>query len=153
MKLLFTWDLATTGANVSISDGVSSGAMFAWDVTDALGDLLRCLVQLLQGYEYAWCHWEDDPGGHRWVFTRDGSNVHIKILRFPDSFVGYGAPEEWADSYFETACSLLKFATKARNEARRLLHERGVDGYGRRRKFPVSEYEALRQLIRERQAR
>lgn len=140
---------------VTISDGIHSVQMFAWDVTDALGDLMRCLVQLLEGGDYAWCHWEDDPGGHRWVFKRHGDSVHIKILRFPTSFTGYGAPEEWANVCFETTCPLLKFATKVRNEARRLLRQTENDDHQRetRHAFPLSEYETLRQRRYEHQAR
>jgi hypothetical protein len=152
MKLIFTCEPTNTGAFVTIADGTRNVLIFAWDVTDWLGDLMRCLNQLLQGYDYAWCHWEDDPGGYKWVFRRDDVHEHLKILRFAASSVGYGAPEEWAEVLFEMTCPLTKLAAKVRNEARRLLDNVGGPVWYQRvngQVFPLDNYETLRRLLAE----
>lgn len=154
MKLIFSYHLAGRDAEAFISDGVREARMQVWHVSDALGELLRCVVQLLEGGDYAWCVWEDDPGEHKWVFHRRGDHIALQILRFPTSFSGYGAPEEWAEPIFATTCPLTKFAVKVRNEARRLLNEVGAQEYSRvtGRAFPLAQYEALCRLLQERQA-
>ena len=153
MKLLFTYCVAEHDSDATISDGVNEARMQVWHVTDALGDLLRCVVQLLEGHEEVWCVWEDDPGEHKWTFHCSGELLRIRILRFPTSFSGYGAPDAWATVLFETTCALLKFATKVRNEVRRLLQEVGPEEYRRRlgHEFPQAYYQRLRQLIHQRQ--
>jgi hypothetical protein len=137
-----------------ISDGVREARMFVWDVTDALGNFTRCVAQLLLGAAYAYCVWEDDPGEHKWIFHRDGDLVGIRILRFPTSFNGYGYPDERGEVIFETRCSLIKFASKVRNELRRLLAELGGEEYERlaRAAFPQETYASLRALLRGRGA-
>jgi hypothetical protein len=152
MNLVFSYRLADRGGHEAIiSDGVDEAHMYVWYVSDGLGELVRIVVQLLQGYEYAYCQWEDDPGEHKWVLRREGEMVRITILRFPSSFNGYGAPDEWAEVIFETTCPLVKFAAKVRNELRRLLSELGEDEYQRRAKapFPMDDYNVLRQLVHE----
>jgi hypothetical protein len=87
-------------------------------------------------------------------FTARGDLLQIRILRFPTSFSGYGAPDEWASVLFGTTCPLLKFATKVRNAVRRMIAEGEAEEYARqvRGEFPQAQYELLRQLILERQA-
>lgn len=154
MKLVFSYRLAGRDAEAFISDGTREARMWVWHVSDALGDLLRCVAQLLEGGDYAWCVWEDDPGEHKWVFRRRGDDIALQILRFPTSFNGYGAPEERAEPIFHATCSLTKFAAKVRNEARRLLNEVGIQEYSRvtGHAFPLAHYEVLRRLLQERQA-
>ena len=151
-KLTFTYQQLKGGAEATIGDGVNIVRMQVWNVTDALDDLLRCVVQLLKGYEAVWCVWEDDPGEHKWVFTRQHGAVTIHILRYPTSFSGYGAPEEWAETIFETTCPLLKFAGKVRIAVRLLDSEVGPEQYRRlsRHAFPQEHYDALRRLIQQR---
>lgn len=150
-KLTFTYELTgERDAVATIGDGTLTVRMDVWLVTDALGDLLRCVVQLLKGYDMAWCVWEDDPGEHKWVFHRRGELVEIRILRFPTTYSGYGAPEEWATTIFETTCPLLKFARKVRDEARRLASGIGDDQYQRQKQaIPWELFSALQQLIQE----
>jgi hypothetical protein len=156
MKLVFSYRLvAGSRTNEAyISDGTHEARMEIWLVSDALGDLLRCQVQLLQGYEYAWCVWEDEPGEHKWLFHCQGDALQIRILRFPTSFAGYGAPDEKANVLFEATCSLVKFATKVRNAVRQLIAAGEAEEYARqlRGEFPQTQYEQLRELIHERQA-
>lgn len=153
-KLIFTYRLTDGGdAVATIGDGMHTVRMDVWLVTDALGDLLRCVVQLLDGYAMAWCVWEDDPGEHKWAFHRRGELVEIRILRFPNSNSGYGAPDEWATTIFEMTCPLLKFAMKVRNEARRLANEIGADQHRHQRYvFPRELFSTLQRLIQESRA-
>jgi hypothetical protein len=139
------WAVATVGY------GAHTVRLDVWHVTDALGVFLRSVVQLLEGYEYAWCVWEDEPGEHKWIFCRNGLAVDIRILRFPTSFSGYGAPDEWATTIFEATCPLLKFAIKVRNTVRRLADEVDADQYRLRwgHDFPQQSFDALRRLIQE----
>lgn len=155
MKLIFSYRLTGRDAEALISDGMREARMWVWHVSDALGDLLRCVVQVLEGGDYAWCVWEDDPGEHKWVFRGRADTVEIAILRFPTSFNGYGAPEEWAEPIFVATCPLTAFAAKVRDEARRLLNEVGIQEYSRLtgHEFPLVQYEALRRLIQKRRAR
>ncbi len=154
MKLIFSYRLAGRDAEAFISDGVREARMWVWHVSDALGDLLRCVVQLLEGGDDAWCVWEDDPGEHKWVFRRYGDTIELQIRRFPTSFSGYGAPEKWAEPIFGATYPLTKFAAKVRNEARRLLNEGGAqeDSHVTGHAFPLAQYEALPRLLQERQA-
>jgi hypothetical protein len=134
-----------------LADGAHFAEMYVWYLTDALGDLLRCVIQLLEGYEFAWCVWEDDPGEHKWIFRLHGDAVEIRILRFETSFTGYGAPEEWATPIFEATRPLLKFAVKVRDEVRRLSNEVGGEQYRLRwrHEFPENYFDTLRRLIQQ----
>jgi len=154
-KLAFTYRLTeSTMHEAYISDGEREARIDVWYLWDGLAELARTAVQLLEGCEWAYCVWEDDPGEHKWLLQRRGDSLHVTILRFPNSFNGYGAPDEWADVIFETTCPLLKFAGKVRNELRRRLSELGAEEYRRRARapFPRDRYDALRRLNRERQA-
>ena len=152
--LTFTYRLRDGDAVASIGDGTHTADLDVWHVTDALGDFLRCVVQLLQGYDFAWCVWEDDPGEYKWLLRRHANLVEIRILRFPTSFSGYGAPEEWATTIFATTYPLLKFAVKVRNAVRRLASEVDADQYRLRwrHEFPQQSFDTLRQLIQQRRA-
>lgn len=153
-KLTFTYRLNWNDAIATIGDAEHTARLNVWHVTDALGDLLRCVIQLLEGYEAAWCIWEDDPGEHKWIFVRHDDAVEIRILRFPTSFPGYCAPENWATPIFQTTCPLLKFAIKVRNEVRRLANDVGAKRYQNSlgHDFPQTSFDRLQRLIQERSA-
>jgi hypothetical protein len=149
-NLTFTYELVERNwAVATVGYGAHTVRLDVWHVTDALGVFLRSVVQLLEGYEFAWCVWEDEPGEHKWIFRQHGTAVDIRILRFPASFSGYGAPEEWATTIFEATCPLLKFATKVRNTVRRLASEVDADEYRLRwgHEFPQQSFDTLRRLI------
>lgn len=53
---------------------------------DVLDDLLQALRALLEGASEARCSWELEPGEYRWLFSRDGDAMSLRILAFSDSW-------------------------------------------------------------------
>ena len=73
-------------------------------LSDALGDLIRAVRALLEGAEDARASWEEEPGEYRWVFHRNGSEVRMRLLAFPDVYDD--APDEDGQALLDATCSL-----------------------------------------------
>jgi ankyrin repeat protein len=117
------------------------------DLSDALGDLTRRTLALLQGADEARCSWEDEPGEYRWVLTRRGDLLDLALLRFGD--IAAETPDEEGTRLFNGQCELPWFAAQLQGQLQQLLDELGQAGYGQRwgHGFPMREFEQLTQRV------
>lgn len=135
-------------ASATVGDGVSNVEITASYLGDALGDLLRATESLLQGDTEARCSWEEEPGEYRWLFTSDGGDVDLQILRLPDNFPPLADSE--GVEIFRTSESLSSVAADIADAAQRLLDEYGEAGYLRlwgRHSFPIESLRGIRRLL------
>jgi len=115
-------------------------------LSDALGDLARAVLALVQGEGESRCSFEEEPGEYRWIFTRtDGeAGVDLHILSFNDAFARL--PDERGDEVFTAATTmpeLVRALVAALDEVR---EEHGLDGYRAKwveHYFPDDEHAAL----------
>lgn len=117
-----------------IYDGANHAFPTASYLSDALGDLTRTVVSLLEGAEAATCSWEEEPGEFQWVFARDSEALNLRILWFEDQFERQ--PEDPGELRFSTRCTPMRLACQLRDQLRRLLEEVGTDRYQREWRFP-----------------
>ena len=130
-------DLASEEMSVTISASYMS---------DALGDLSRAVLELVQGEGESRCSFEEEPGEYRWIFTRtDGeAGVDLHILWFNDAFEKQ--PDERGKEVFAAATTmpeLVRALVAALDEVR---DSHGVEGYRERwveHDFPEDEHAAL----------
>src|SRR2546421_12069850 len=89
----------------TLADGTQQTTIKASAVTgEPLLRLLWAVRLLLLGANESTCIWLEEPGQHRWLFSRTENPLQIHIVRFDDS-------HEWSDEKGETvlrtACDLL----------------------------------------------
>jgi hypothetical protein len=133
-----------------VSDGEHTVTLTASYLSDALGDLTRAVVALLQGAEQAALTWDEEPGVVDWHFERQGDEVDVCIMLF-DGWRGYYAScRQPVEPPFRVRCPLSRLAGEVLDELWRIHETMGVDGYKERWKlhaFPLQEYEQLRVLL------
>ena len=128
MAVEFSYRLTGRGWSLAeIADGQASATLGASYLTDALGDLLEAVLRLFADYDSARCSWQQEPGEFRWIFDRDGQEVRVRILKFPDAMAT--APDGEGSLVFETAQPLAALGRAIADGARRTLSEYGEDGY------------------------
>jgi hypothetical protein len=135
-------------ATASISDGDAAIEADVSYLGDGLGDLARAARGILRGLPEATFSFQQEPGEHRFVVSREDDRVRIAVYRFAETFsrARLGEPVIIAE------CSLREFATECINCLRRVLDEHGEEGYRQRWKnadFPSCEYHDLLELRRE----
>lgn len=145
----FWYRLTGSGSSeAGIYDGVERAFPTASYISDALGDLARAVIALLQGAPGSTCSWEEEPGAYRWIFNRQGEDLQIEILWFEDplSF----EPQEPGKRIFLSQCRLRRFAAQLRDQLQGLLAEHGEEGYRRNwglHDFPTYELNNLDELL------
>jgi hypothetical protein len=83
--LSFTWELRHRGwALCTISDNHGQAEAIASDVTGGPEYLLRAIASIARGAESAQAAFEAEPTQYLWFFQRCGSNINIRLARFPD---------------------------------------------------------------------
>jgi hypothetical protein len=135
-------------AAASISDGDATVETDVSYLSDALGDLARAARGILRGMPEATFSFQQEPGEHRFVVSREDDGVRVVVYRFADTFSRARAGE----AIMVAKCSLREFATECINCLRRVLDEHGEAGYRQRWKnaeFPSQEYCDLLELRRE----
>jgi hypothetical protein len=140
----FIYRLTGAGwAEARIADASSTATVTASYLSDALRDLLRAVLLLLEGAAEARCSWEEEPGEFRWVLTRAGNGqVDLKILAFddlwaaPDRKAEDGAqarfanePDDQGELLFLTSQPLGVLARAIADGAAAVLAEHGEEGY------------------------
>jgi hypothetical protein len=129
--------------------GESSVTPTASYLSDALGDLIRAVRALLEGAEDARASWEEEPGEYRWIFHRNGSEVRMRLLAFPDIYDH--SPDDDGQVLLDATCSLRNLGLAVAAGAQRVLDEVGLDEYQRRwieHPYPSDDLAALDQLLR-----
>lgn len=145
----FTDRLVGTGwAEATISDGAATARLTASYLKDALGDLLEAVGTLFEGAVEARCSWQEEPGECRWIFHRQGSAVHLRVLSFADVYSN--EPDRLGVIVFETQQPLHDLARPVVNGAQSVLDEYGEEEYLTwwvDYPFPTAQLEMLRQRL------
>ncbi len=153
----FSYDLDTAGwSTATVSDGTHTATLTASYLSDALGDLTRAVIALLQGAERATLTWQEEPSVIEWRFERQGDDVVVRLTRFADN-TSYGRSQaQPGELPFSVRCPLTRLGSEILDELWRIHDTVGIDGYKERWKmhpFPLQEYRQLRALLRERSRR
>ena len=125
-------------------------AMQATDGTDALGDLARATVTLLEGGERASVVIEDAPGVHEWTFERDADLVTLRIHSWADRQSHSADMILSQERSVELACALTALARELVLVLDVLWIGHGPDGWNRlspKFGYPATERRRLRQLL------
>jgi hypothetical protein len=77
-------------------------------LSDAIGDLLSTVNELISGAAEARCSWSVEPGEYRWIFTRAGEETLLRILGFRDG--EDLEPDDAGTFVFETTATLPTLA-------------------------------------------
>lgn len=151
MALSLRFALTTPGrAVVALEADDLRVAMQATDETDALGDLARAAVTLLEGGEHASVVLEDAPGVHEWTFERHGEVVHIRIHSWADRRSGNADMILSQERTVAIACPAATLARELVLVLDVLWVGHGPDGWARlspRHPYPATERRRLRQLL------
>jgi len=135
-------------ATASISDGNATVEMDVSYLSDALGDLARAVRGILRGISEVTFSFQQEPGEHRFVVSREDDRVRVTVYRFADTF----SQARTGESVMVAECSLRQFANECINCLRLVLDEHGEAGYRQWWKnadFPLQEYRDLLELRRE----
>ena len=125
-------------------------AMQATDGSDALGDLARATVSLLEGAERASVVIEDAPGVHEWTFEREGETVNLQIHSWADRRSHSADMTLSQERSVELACALTALARELVLVLDVLWIGHGPDGWARlspKYAYPAAERRRLRQLL------
>ncbi|MDZ4259497.1 MAG: hypothetical protein U0974_03470 [Gemmatimonadales bacterium] len=125
-------------------------AMQATDATDALGDLTRAVVTLLEGAEQASLVIEDAPGVHEWSLERDGDVVRLRIHSWADRRSGHAEMTLSQERTVVLSCRLPALARELILVLDVLWVGHGPDGWQRmspKHPFPARERRRLQQLL------
>ena len=124
----FEFRLTGSGwAEAGIGDDANHANPTASYLSDALGDLLRAVLRMIEGGEESRCSWEEEPGEFRWIFRRDGANVWLRLLEFDDLY-GH-RPDDAGRLVFETRQDVAALARAIALGASQVLERYGEKGY------------------------
>lgn len=124
--------------------------MQATDETDALGDLTRAIIVLLEGEARATLVLEDAPGVHEWSLEREGDVVNLRVHSWADRQSGKADMSLSQERSAALACPLLALARELVLVLDVLWVGHGPDGWKRlspRHPFPTPERRRLQQLL------
>jgi hypothetical protein len=92
-------------------------------LSDALGDLLEALIRLQYGARTARVSWDEEPGEFRWLLTRHGKGIAVRVLWFEDDW------DEVGTERLRGRADLDAFIHAIALEAYAVLAEYGEQGY------------------------
>lgn len=151
MAFSLRFSLTTPGrAVVALEADDLRVAMQATDETDAIGDLARAVITLMEGADHASLVLEDAPGVHEWTFERDEDLVHLRIHSWADRKSGHAEMTLSQERSAALACPLTALARELVLVLDVLWVGHGPDGWRRlspRHPFPVPERRRLQQLL------
>lgn len=125
-------------------------SMTLTDQTDALGDLARAIISLMEGSLQASIVLEDNPGIHEWEFRREDGTAHLRIHSWADRGSGEDALVLSQERTVSLVCQLPALAREMILvlEVLRVGHD--PEDWGRlspRHPFPGTELRRLHQLM------
>jgi hypothetical protein len=151
MAFSLRYSLTTPGrAVVALEADDLRVAMQATDTTDALGDLTRAVIVLLEGETRATVVLEDAPGVHEWSLEREGDLVNLRVHSWADRKSGHADLTLSQERSAALACPLLALAREVVLVLDVLWVGHGPDGWQRlspRHPFPTPERRRLQQLL------
>ncbi len=151
MALSLRFALTTPGrAVIALEADDLRVAMQATDATDALGDLARAVVSLLEGAERASVVLEDSPGVHEWSFEVAAELVNLRIHSWADRQSGSADMMMSQERTVALGCPLAALARELVLVLDVLWVGHGPDGWARlspRHPYPAAERRRLRQLF------
>lgn len=151
MAFSFRFSLTTPGrAVVALEADDLRIAMQATEETDALGDLARAVITLMEGAGHASVVLEDSPGVHEWTFEREGDLVNLRVHSWADRRSGHAELTLSQERSVALACPLSALARELVLVLDVLWVGHGPDGWKRlspRHPFPIPERRRLQQLI------
>jgi hypothetical protein len=113
-------------------------------VGDALGDLARAALALVEGKSKSRCSFHEEPGEFRWLFSRHREHVILRVLRFGERWSG--GPDERGNKIFRTEMTVRELAVAVSTMLDAVLREYGAAGYAAkwaRHDFPSPEHHSL----------
>ncbi len=126
MGVIFSFRPTGTGwAEARLTHGSDTVTLPASDLSDALGELLLALAELLEGSASATASWQGEPGEYRWLFTRDGRRTTLEVLAFSDGWPR--RPDAEGVVVFATEGQLHDVARAFTQGIRAVLEECGED--------------------------
>ena len=119
-------------------------------LSDALGDLLRAVLELARGAGSVRASWDEEPGEYRWIFDRTDENTRVRVLEFPEWRAIVDAPDHEGKVLIDARCSIAELSRAVANGARAILDQWGEQGYlekWRDHAFPTAELLELESLL------
>lgn len=151
MAFSLRYSLTTPGrAVVALEADDLRVAMQATDETDALGDLARAVIVLMEGADHASLVLEDAPGVHEWTFERLDDVVHLRVHSWADRRSGHAEMTLSQERSAALACPLGSLARELVLVLDVLWIGHGPDGWKRlspKHPFPIPERRRLQQLL------
>jgi hypothetical protein len=149
MSVAFTYELTGAGwAEATIGIDGSVVQVTASYLSDALDDLLRAVVNVLQGVPENTFSFVEEPGEYRWHLRRISEDqLSITITRFDDWPENRRQPGRIV---FAQTCRLRTFAGAVYDSCNRLLERLGPDGYHDKwgeHEFPLNRLHELQHEI------
>lgn len=127
-RMEFTYRVTGNGwSRARIADDETWAELSASYLSDALGDLLEAVGLILEGAAEARCSWQEEPGEYRWIFTREGPDVRLRILDFADQVLVQ--PDNEGRLAFETVQPAAVMASAIADGAEAVLSEMGESAY------------------------
>lgn len=118
--------------------------MFGSRLSDAMCDLIIAVNKLAYGEKESICTWHEEPGQYRWLFSKHGKEITLRILRFDNTFSGL-ANEKGIEilSGNEYTIAFVRNIIRSIDE---LKYKYGTDGYERiwAYEFPERELKILK---------
>lgn len=118
-------------------------------LTDALGDLVRAVVALLEGAKRAEFVWAREPGDYDWLLTSREGTLFVRITRFR-GWAGQRDANDRGKTLLKLRCDLREFAAAVLGQLTVLHTTLGPTGYKDRwvqHEFPYAEYRRLGELL------
>ncbi|MDQ2853044.1 MAG: hypothetical protein M3Y49_20355 [Actinomycetota bacterium] len=131
-----------------VSDGSASVTLTASYLSDALGDLLDAVTELLSGATEVRCSWWQEPGESRWIFRESRGASSLQVLQFEETWPDL-LPDFKGDVVFEASCTALQMVTAIVDASQAVLDEHGVDAYLRNwvmHAFPFEQLATAREV-------
>lgn len=151
--LRFSWELVGSGGAVyRIADGASEHRALVGYCTDALADMLYGMTGLYSDSPGERFSFDCEPMEMRWLLRRQGTEVAVAVVEFPDGATSWGSADETGGVLLWSSVATRGVLCHAVVEAAEaVLREHGEDGYRarwRRYPFPVAALQDLRRLHR-----
>lgn len=146
----FNFELIEKGwVKATISNEKNIIIIFSSFLSDGLHDLINSVCRIAQGDGESSCSWQEEPGQYRWLFSRKGNQVTLRILWFDDTFSR--ASDERGVEKFCGSEILITFERNIIRAFDGLKYKYGIDEYKRiyAYDFPKKDLERLKLLFRE----